>query len=256
MKLWKKQNSMKISIFTSMTNPEERMDPWKESLSCYEDFSDELIVVGENWDYEFNWVKIGNVFQEGFNKCSGDWVIRMDLDYFFHENDLNVLRESLEKFKGSPAITFSKHQFFTPDRYDLKSKICIAFNKRLYPDIKLNGGGDLCQPTLNGVEILPESMPEISVPIWNYDTVFRTKEVISKDRARFARAYNRHFQDWGKGRGTPEEAFDAWFKMIKSRYKLHNKYIEIDEHPKYIKKKLKNLNPNQFGYNAFGLKKN
>ena len=53
------------------------MDPWKESLSCYEDFSDELIVVGENWDYEFNWVKIGNVFQEGFNKCSGDWVIRL-----------------------------------------------------------------------------------------------------------------------------------------------------------------------------------
>ena len=41
------------------------MDPWKESLSCYEDFSDELIVVGEDWDYEFNWVKIGNVFQEG-----------------------------------------------------------------------------------------------------------------------------------------------------------------------------------------------
>ena len=106
---------MKISIFTSMTNPEERMDPWKESLSCYEDFSDELVIVGEDWDYEFNWVKIGNVFQDGFDKCSGDWVIRMDLDYFFHENDLNTLRKSLNKYKGSPAITFSKHQFFTPD---------------------------------------------------------------------------------------------------------------------------------------------
>ena len=98
-------------------------------------------------------------------------------------------------------------------------------------------------------------MPEISVPIWNYDTVFRTKEIISKDRARFARAYYRHFQDWGKGRGTPEEAFNAWFKMIKKRYKLHNQYLEIDDHPKYIKDKLRNLNPDQFGYNAFGLKK-
>ena len=27
---------MKISIFTSMTNPEERQDPWKEALNCYE----------------------------------------------------------------------------------------------------------------------------------------------------------------------------------------------------------------------------
>ena len=27
---------MKISIFTSMTNPEERQDPWKEAIQCYE----------------------------------------------------------------------------------------------------------------------------------------------------------------------------------------------------------------------------
>ena len=30
------------------------MDPWKESLKCYEDFADEVVVVGEDWDYEFS----------------------------------------------------------------------------------------------------------------------------------------------------------------------------------------------------------
>ena len=50
---------MKISIFTSMTNPEERMDPWKEALECYNDFADEVIVVGKDWDYDFSWEKIG-----------------------------------------------------------------------------------------------------------------------------------------------------------------------------------------------------
>jgi len=30
---------MKISIFTSMTNPEERNDPWEEALNCYKDFA-------------------------------------------------------------------------------------------------------------------------------------------------------------------------------------------------------------------------
>ena len=137
---------MKISIFTSMTNPKERMDPWKESLSCYEDFSDELVIVGEDWDYEFNWVKIGNVFQDGFDKCSRDWVIRMDLDYFFHENDLNTLRKSLNKYKGSPAITFKIYNFILDI---IKIFNQITWDKRLYPNIKLNGGGDLMQFYIN-----------------------------------------------------------------------------------------------------------
>ena len=38
--------NMKVSIFTTMTNPEERMDPWKEALNCYESIADEVIVVG------------------------------------------------------------------------------------------------------------------------------------------------------------------------------------------------------------------
>ena len=35
---------MKLSIFTSMTNPQERNDPWKEALECYNDFADEVIM--------------------------------------------------------------------------------------------------------------------------------------------------------------------------------------------------------------------
>ena len=31
-----------------MTDPVERMDPWEEALSCYKDFADEVIIVGEN----------------------------------------------------------------------------------------------------------------------------------------------------------------------------------------------------------------
>ena len=86
-------------------------------------------------------------------------------------------------------------------------------------------------------------------------TVLGTKEIISKDRATDLQELITDTFKISKGRGTPEEAFNAWFKMIKKRYKLHNQYLEIDDHPKYIKDKLRNLNPDQFGYNAFGLKK-
>ena len=56
---------MNISIFTSMTNPELRMDPWKEALACYEYFSDEIVIVGDDWPTEFKWDYIGKVFQRG-----------------------------------------------------------------------------------------------------------------------------------------------------------------------------------------------
>ena len=110
-------------------------------------------------------------------------------------------------------------------------------------------------PTLNGKEILPNEVPISKIFLWNYDSMFKTKEIISEDRARFARAWHRYFGDWGKGEGDdPGKAFDTWFEMVQGRYKNHKKLMPIDNHPKYIKKKIEGLNQEQFGFNAFGLK--
>ena len=62
-------------------------------------------------------------------------------------------------------------------------------------------------PTLNGKEILPNEVPISKVFLWNYDSMFKTKEIISEDRARFARAWFRYFGDWGKNEGdNPEKS--------------------------------------------------
>ena len=53
-----------LSIFTSMTNPDDRNDPWKESLKCYEDLADEVIIVGDKWPNVCTEV-IVNTFQRG-----------------------------------------------------------------------------------------------------------------------------------------------------------------------------------------------
>ena len=246
---------MKISVFTSMTNPEERNDPWRESLNCFNDLADELIIVGENWPFEFKWDYLSQVIQEGFDKCSGDWVFWMPIDYIFHENDINKIKKKLIKFKDAPAIAFPQYQIFTPDRYFMQSKICVVINKKKFPQIKYNGGGDLCLPTLNEKLITVSDVPQTNIPIWNYDKVFGTKDTISKDRARFSRAWFRQFNDWGVfGGASEEEAFEAWLEMIKLRYKKHTLKISIDEHPVYIKDKLKQIHSDQFGYDAFGLK--
>ena len=186
-------NKSSLSIFTTMTNPDDRNDPWKEALNCYEELADEVIVVGKNWPYEFSWDEIGKTFQEGLDKSSSDWVIRMDIDYFFHEKDFDKIRNALEKFKNYPALAFPQYQFFTPDRYQIKTRICIAFNIRLFPQIKLNGGGDLTLATINNELINPKLVPNIKAPIYQYDSLFRTKEIIAADRGRFARAWGKYF---------------------------------------------------------------
>ncbi len=245
---------MKISIFTHMTNPEERMDPWREALECYEYFCDEVVTVGENWPYEFDWKEIGQNFQEGFEKADGDWVINMPLDFFFHEKSRNQLLSSLKEHDDSPAIAIPKFKFFSPTKYEFKNFEIIVLNKKKFPNIRLDGGGDLCLATLDGKLIDYNALPIVNIPIWNYDTTFRTKEVIAEDRARFARAWFRHFNEWGD-RGGPEpiEAFDAWLNMVKERLPKHISKIETEKHPKFIQDAIFNLKEEQFGYNCFGL---
>ncbi len=170
--------------------------------------------------------------------------------------DFKKIRSRLEENFDKPAVAFPKMQFFTPDRCTLKTNVVIAYNKKNFPEIKLNGGGDLCLPTMNGKEILPNDVPIFSdIYLWNYDSMFKTKEVISSDRARFARAWFRYFNDWGEAEGQNEEiAFQTWFNMIEKRYKKHKTKIDLSMHPKYIQDKIRNLEQNQFGFDAFGLK--
>lgn len=245
---------MKISIFTHMTNPEERMDPWREALECYEYFCDEVLIVGENWPYEFDWKEIGQNFQEGFEKADGDWVINMPLDFFFHEKSRDKLVYALKKYNDAPAIAIPKFKFFSPTKYEFKNFEIFVLNKKKFPSIRLNGGGDLCLATLDGKLIEYKDVPVVNIPIWNYDTTFRTKEIIAEDRARFARAWYRHFNEWGdRGGPKPDEAFDAWFHMIKNRLPRHINKIKIESHPMFVQDILANLKEDQFGFDCFGL---
>ena len=230
------------------------MDPWKEAISCYEDFADEVIVLGNNFKTEFMFSDFAPMFEDGFNRSTGDWVIKLDIDTIFHEKDLKKLRSLLEKYNEFPAISLKKYQFFTPERYHMKSRMSMVINKRKYKDVRFNGGGDLCDPVVNGVHITEKNVPRANIAYWNYDCLFKTKDVISNDRARFARAWERTFGDFGdRGGPTPELAYSAWLNMIEERYKKHIFTVKINDHPKYIQEKLQNINNNQFGFDLFGL---
>lgn len=268
---------MKLSIFTTVTNPTNRGDNWKDALNCYQDLADELIIInggedlglnwfkrpkggrlgilGSPWPKEFNWPFIGEQFQKGYDLASGDWVIHMDIDWVFHEDDFEAIRRACEDHPNSPGLSFWKWQFIMPDRYNLKSRLVLAINKKLCGDrIKFNSGGDLCQPSLDGQQIIHDAVPEARVPIYNYEKVTKTSDQIMDDCGRMERAWFRAFGSYQMGSdGTDEFAFNQYIRLLKSRMAKPQEHIPLAKHPKYVIDTLYNLDRSQFGYNGFGL---
>jgi len=247
---------MRLSIFTTKTNPTERGDTYDEASLCYQSLADEVIEIDgqKTWPKEFEWPLIGEHFQKGYEAATGDWVIHADLDFIFHERDFENIIKAMQKNKDEPALSFWKYQFILPDRYNLKSRLVIAINKGKYGDrIRLDSGGDLCQPSLDGSYIKPESVPEARVPFYNYEKLLKTKSQLAEDCGRMERAYNRHFGKYQMGSdGTDASAYNAWLEMTLGRFQKPQESIPLTDHPRYIQETIKNLKPENWGYDGHG----
>lgn len=275
---------MKLSVFTTITDSQRRGDLWRQASDCYEDLADEVVVVdgtyrfpttkdqfigelqgeGHNkvvlneWPKEFMWDFIGQQFQRGYEACTGDWVIHADLDFIFHEDDFDKIRNACVDWNEYPALTFNKRQFILPDRYNVKSRLVLAVNKRKFGDrIKFNSGSDLCQPSLDGNYISTNDVPNLKIPFYNYEKLLKTKEQIMEDQGRMERAYFRYFGQYQMGsNGTDEDAFQKWYETQKRKLKKPHQKIDLYQHPKYMQDTIEKLKPHQFGHSMFGYKEN
>lgn len=262
---------MKLSIFTTYSSG--RHDHLRESLHCYSDLADEVIVIDGSgdredgshnqygwknvrflnykWPQEFSFEFIGQQFQHGYDACTGDWVIRMDLDYFFHEDDFKSIRDFLENLgPKTPACSFLKYQFILPDRYNIKARPVIAFNKALLKDtLKLDGGGDLCQPTIGGNLLTNDDVPASGIALYNYDHCFKDAPTLSHEIGRMNRAYYRRFGKWVYGEDG--QHMHGFMNMIKGRLQNGQEKVKIEFHPKYVRRLIEDMKPEQLGWNAF-----
>ena len=103
----------------------------KEALLCYEEISEEVVVVGGNLKEEFKWSELGKMIQEGYDKCTGDWVIHLSVDMFIHESNIKEILNSLKNLYDVPAISLPKYKFFEPRRYEVKNFETVIFNKNI-----------------------------------------------------------------------------------------------------------------------------
>lgn len=262
---------MRLSIFTTMTDPDQRGDNYADSLNCFRELADEVVIVNGGqrndvyalntkvidypWPYDFDWLQISRAYQKGYDACSGDWALFADLDFIFHESDFEKIRQVMIDNDNEPALSFYKYQFVLPDRYNIKSRRVIAINKNLVGDrVKLNGGGDLCQVTLDGKHLTPDDVPASGIPFYNYEKLLKTKDQIADDVGRMERAYMRQFGEYQYGNHNNDaEALELWLDAQRGKFNKPQKKIAIEDHPKYVQETIRNLTPDQFGYNGFGL---
>jgi hypothetical protein len=260
---------VKLSVFTTATNPVGRGDLWESSIECYERLADEVVVIngGEQlpfaghkvveiphpWPHEFDWPFIGEQFQRGYEAATGDWVIHADLDFVFHEKDHAAIRQACIDNRDAPALSFWKHQFVLPDRFNLKSRLVIAVNKAKYGDrIRFNSGGDLCQPSLDGLELKPGTVPEARIALWNYEKLLKTEAHIRDDVGRMARAWRQYWGEYRLGGPDDESAYREWLYMQEGRFRKPQEHVPLKSHPKVMQEIINRLSPAQWGYSGFG----
>ncbi len=168
---------MHISILTTITNPEERQDRWKEALHSYCDFADEVVVVDGSelsnvknvinlfaneldsgkiklismpWPYEWNFKELPLHLNAGLEEATGDWVIKMDIDQIIHENDFEEIRKRFEMNNDKDAVTFQKMSPLPFGKLNQKGEMLVALNKAKVGDTVCFGDvidtpNDLCQ---------------------------------------------------------------------------------------------------------------
>ena len=270
---------MKISIITTVTNPEERNDPYLESIESYKEFADEVIVVNGGkqinlkgvkiinlpWPNDWNWKELPIHLNAGLKEANGDWVIKMDIDQMFHENDMDEIKRRLSQI-SAPCATFQKMSVLPFKRFMQKGEVMIAINKNRFGDKVCFGEDtahytDLCHPIWKekdeevpkGRIVSWDEITRTGISVWNFDYTFKTKEFTKKDLLRFSLAHEKYFgtTSWGR---TEEEAFDSFINMMKKRFERAS--YQIIDHtvlPKYIRKRHYMVNATEFGHSGWGL---
>lgn len=292
---------MKLSIFVPITKPEYRQDPWKESIANFTEFADEVVIVcGDKSDLELDfpnkdkikliynkwrlndYMMYGEQYDKGFSATTGDWSIRCDPDYLFHENDWEEIRMCLEDTEED-VLFMAKKQYILADRFRVKALMPIVFRGNLRGRVKFDSGGDYTWPRVDGQKVvnknndvtkkeyvivsdnvtdeqIEQRLPgrkekdgqmytmNRRIPVYNYDFTFKDKKTLSREFLKQSKArFKKTGDDWGQ---TEEEAFNYIINMQKGR--LSRGWEKSDEHPKHIMDKIKDIKPNQLGYNLFG----
>ena len=289
---------MNISIFTLIGNigntPDYWQYAWQEALNNYLSFADEVVIVNGcdqdiavldrftqdrhekvkvinlPWPYDFHWSEIAKHFNAGLKACTGDWIMKMDIDYIIHEQDFKLLRRILEGYFKSDDVrvaSFMKYTVLDRNRAYLKVPVPFIINRHkigktirfgIARDVPHNAWGYPIQVEgfdekiglPYGRQMIPERIKPTGIKVWNYDNFFRTKEITEEHWWRFSQARIKagFSVDWGDSKEVSLKNFANLKNQRNKKTQQIARKLQLADHPAVMQERVKNMTPEMYGY--------
>ncbi len=295
---------IKIAAFGMLNNPIYRQEPWRESITHrLECFDVAVLVCGHEPDvamlaeaFPLEWAsgKLVAVYREwpfpewsyeelpkhlntalALAKEQGcEWVVKLDIDTVVHEKDYQKFRRVIARAhqRDKWLVSFSKLQFFRPQRYWRKSSMPIGLNtsKPIIYGYDETRYTDLCQPIVwDGVSTVVHNGVTYDIPkgaavderyiqkvrevhLYNYDFTYRTYERSVELLYQIEMA---HARFWGKGYSglpidqiTRETSMRDFLELSRHRYVRMRRRMNIADHPRHFQESLQGLEESQWGF--------
>ena len=230
------------------------------------------IVKGAKWPRDFDWSVMGKNLQIGYEECSGDWAFHFDADYIFHEAEVGKLRAAMKEAHHLPIILIRKINFVLSDECFTKGYFPILLNKKEFRALGYGIGKDrkgkkvgtflwpivrqgLRKDGLYTGEAIHRHYGRnylSNIRIYTYDFTFMTKEQVVEQKVRFANALARFF---GRDKEIYEtDVFKTFIGLMRRRHeKCGGIKVKPEVHSAFIRKRIENIRPEQFGYNGWKL---
>jgi len=222
-----------------------------EALEKLKSLGDKVKVIYGLFDYErFGWASQGIMRTNGYYACNGDIVIMFDADGILHENDVEKAKQVFDDIYNKQIAYgfFMKHRIFKPDILIRQCKHSGWFNKSILGNnFNFYGMGGNYAPNW---EMLPKEQirgQQLDLWVWGYERCFDTKEVF-KHKLKMRRIME------GSVNKVPDEKeyIKNYLDEVQKRISGDKRFAQIEDHPKIIQDKLRNITKDQFGYDLFG----
>jgi len=308
--------NLKISAFCLTTNATKFGYAFIESIKSFLPVVDELVVIDggstdktiemieaigdkkirivsdedTKWEEDWSYSRMGKNFNRGYHECTGDIVIKFDIDYVLHEDAyLSTdpkynLRINFEKAIADNALTisFCRFNFVQPDRYFFKAYKTLAIIKDncRKRNISIDYGLDMGRWAWGYEPIITENEENdlklgilinvkgnnfaTDIKVFNYGFMFSNEKQIRDIRRKHLMAEckqkNLKYKHIDSNcdytveqlKETPNKAFDEYINASIGYSRKNSINIKIEEHPQLMWDLIEDLKSEQSGYNLFG----
>ena len=292
------KSDFKLSFFAIATEPFKNGYPIIECITSILNVADEIIIVygrEENesekqllqlsekvkvfktnkWPLDWSYNVMTEHFNYGLQKCTGDLIIKIDIDFIFKFDDYgnqNVFRETLFNNLNTYHLMYLPKINYYPNGYVtyMDNNIYIINQYLLKKESKpfKIDRVNYCNTIVITGKYLQKNIIDYQLAPYNYDCTFMTKEQYYEKTYRWYMAYYKlfgnldYFQNFNitlDNIKDVDKCLECVISKVYSRI-CHTKkkgkfhYVGIQQHPKIIQSRLQNLLDTQYGQNHFNYK--